>query len=72
MAVPYIFGNTPGGQSVPLSELDDNFAYIESQIAGGFGATGPTGPTGTGGPTGPSGASGAGTDRKSTRLNSSH
>ena len=38
-------------------------------------AAGPTGPTGpSGGPTGPTGATGAvgPTDRKSTRLNSSH
>ena len=62
MAVPYTFGNTPGGQSIPLTELDQNFAYIESQIGSGAGATGPTGPTGAAstvvGPTGPTGASG--------------
>jgi len=33
MAVPYVFGSTPGGSSIPLSHLDDNFAYIETQIA---------------------------------------
>lgn len=33
MAVPYIFANTPGGQSIPLSELDDNFTYVLGQIS---------------------------------------
>ena len=28
MAVPYIFANTPGGASIPLSHLDDDFAYV--------------------------------------------
>lgn len=28
MAVPYIFSNVPGGTSIPLSELDANFAYV--------------------------------------------
>jgi hypothetical protein len=28
MAVPYIFSNVPGGTSIPLSELDANFAYL--------------------------------------------
>lgn len=46
MAVPYIFANTPGGASIPLSELDADFAYIENQIATIVGTTGPTGPTG--------------------------
>lgn len=30
MTVPYIFSNVPGGSSIPLSELDVNFAYITS------------------------------------------
>lgn len=28
MAVPYLFSKTPGGASIPLAELDANFAYI--------------------------------------------
>jgi microcystin-dependent protein len=28
MAVPYIFSNVPGGSSIPLAELDSNFAYL--------------------------------------------
>ena len=28
MAVPYIFSNVPGGTTIPLSELDANFAYL--------------------------------------------
>lgn len=28
MAVPYVFGSTMGGSDIPLSELDDNFAYL--------------------------------------------
>lgn len=70
MAVPYTFASTPGGASVPLSELDANFTYIENQIATNPGPTGPTGPTGpistitgpTGytGPTGWTGPAGAG------------
>jgi hypothetical protein len=28
MAVPYTFANTPGGASIPLSHLDDDFAYV--------------------------------------------
>jgi hypothetical protein len=30
MAVPYIFSTVPGGSSIPLAELDSNFAYITS------------------------------------------
>lgn len=48
MAVPYTFQNTPGGQSVPLFELDANFSYIEGQIGLNHGPTGPTGSTGPG------------------------
>lgn len=61
-AVPYTFANLPQAQTIPLSYLDDNFAYIEGQLsAGGIGATGPTGATGPAGsgPTGPTGSSGA-------------
>jgi len=57
--VPYTFANTPGGASIPLAELDANFAAIGVQ-------TGPTGPTGPVGPqgapsnvTGPTGYTGA-------------
>ena len=54
--VPYTFADTPNGQAVPLSQLDDNFSYIEAQLAsGGIGTTGPTGPTGPTGATGPGG-----------------
>lgn len=28
MPVPYIFSNVPGGSSIPLAELDANFAYL--------------------------------------------
>lgn len=28
MAVPYIFSNVPGGSSIPLAQLDANFAYL--------------------------------------------
>lgn len=28
MTVPYVFGNTPPGQSIPLSRLDDNFDAV--------------------------------------------
>lgn len=63
MAVPYTFANTAGGSSIPLSHLDDNFTYIEGEIANislMTGPTGPTGPTGAAstvtGPTGPTGA----------------
>jgi hypothetical protein len=28
MAVPYIFSNVPGGSSIPLAQLDGNFAYL--------------------------------------------
>ena len=30
MPVPYIFSNVPGGTSIPLSELDANFAYLNT------------------------------------------
>lgn len=30
MAVPYVFGSVLGGTSIPLSHLDDNFAYLTS------------------------------------------
>lgn len=33
MAVPWTFGNIPNGQTLPLSYLDDNFTYVENQIA---------------------------------------
>lgn len=63
MPVPYIFANTPGGASIPLSELDDNFAYVLANTTGPTGPTGPTGapstvtgPTGATGYTGPTGA----------------
>lgn len=32
MAVPYIFGTIPNGQTIPLQYLDANFAYIETQL----------------------------------------
>ena len=51
--VPYIFADTPNGNTIPLAYIDDNFAYIESQLeGGGIGTTGPTGPTGAAGATG--------------------
>jgi hypothetical protein len=28
MAVPYIFANVPGGTTIPLAEIDANFAYL--------------------------------------------
>lgn len=63
--VPYTFANTPNGNTIPLAYLDDNFAYIETQLeSGGIGTTGPTGPTGANGaagaagPTGPTGING--------------
>ena len=67
--VPYTFADTPNGQTIPLSYLDDNFSYIETQLeSGGIGTTGPTGPTGAAGaasnvtgPTGSTGPTGAGT-----------
>jgi hypothetical protein len=37
MAVPYTFANTPNGQTIPLSQLDANFTYVENQIAAGTG-----------------------------------
>lgn len=36
MAVPYTFANTPNGSTIPLAQLDANFAYVESQIGGGI------------------------------------
>lgn len=57
MAVPYIFSNVPGGSSIPLSELDANFAYlttspiITNPTFNGtitFNGIPMTGPTGTG------------------------
>jgi hypothetical protein len=33
MAVPYIFSNVPGGSSIPLAELDANFAYLDTAIS---------------------------------------
>lgn len=57
MPVPYVFGTLPNGNTIPLSYLDDNFSYIEQQIAAQ--PVGPTGPTGGIGPTGPTGATGA-------------
>ena len=32
MTVPYIFQNAPGGSNIPLSELDDNFAYLDTRV----------------------------------------
>lgn len=59
MAVPYKFGSIPNGETVPLNYLDDNFDYVEAQIAGiPAGPTGPTGSTGSTGPTGPTGSIG--------------
>lgn len=62
MPVPYQFGSIPNGETVPLNYLDDNFTYVENQIAGiPAGPTGPTGsigPTGSTGPTGPTGSAG--------------
>lgn len=31
MSVPYIFATTPGGQAIPLSHLDDDFASINNK-----------------------------------------
>ena len=64
--VPNTFADTPNGQTIPLSYLDENFSYIETQLeSGGIGTTGPTGPTGATGAasnvTGPTGPTGAGT-----------
>lgn len=63
MAVPYQFGNIPNGETVPLNYLDDNFTYLENEIAGipagPTGAIGPTGPTGATGSTGNTGAAGS-------------
>lgn len=58
MTVPYTFANTPGGQTIPLSQLDENFSYLETYVkqpgpTGPIGVMGPTGPTGPIGPTGP-------------------
>ena len=59
MPVPYIFGTLPNGNTIPLSYLDQNFAYIENQLATQqYGPTGPTGSAGSMGPTGPTGAQG--------------
>jgi len=52
--IPYTFSNTPGGSSIPLQELDDNFQYVLNNAIGGAGPTGPTG-AGLPGPTGPAG-----------------
>ena len=52
MPVPYSFSNYPPGASIPLGQLDSNFAYLSNQIAcgggdvvavvqGGTGATSP-------------------------------
>lgn len=57
MTVPYKFGTIPNGETVPLNYIDDNFDYVEAQIAA-IGA-GPTGPTGNAGPTGPTGPTGS-------------
>jgi parallel beta-helix repeat protein len=43
--VPYTFANAPGGSSIPLEELDANFAALQGQL----GPTGPTGARGTDG-----------------------
>ena len=60
MTVPYVFGTLPNGNTIPLNYLDQNFAYIEQQIAAQpSGPTGPTGATGLTGPTGATGATGA-------------
>lgn len=61
--VPYTFATIPNGQTIPLSYLDANFAYVEAQISSitgvtGSGATGPTGAAGATGPTGTAGTSG--------------
>ena len=32
MAVPYTFATVPGGTSIPLQWLDDNFSYLDSAI----------------------------------------
>jgi len=37
MPVPYTFAQLPPGDVIPLGRLDANFAYIETQIAGGGG-----------------------------------
>lgn len=61
--IPYTFANTPGGSSIPLSELDQNFQYVLSNAVGTTGPTGPTGPAGAAstvtGPTGPAGNPGS-------------
>ena len=60
MTVPYVFGTLPNGNTIPLNYLDQNFAYVEQQIANQqAGPTGPTGATGLTGPTGATGATGA-------------
>lgn len=61
--VPYTFATIPNGQTIPLSYLDANFAYVEAQISSitgvtGSGATGPTGAAGAAGATGPTGTAG--------------
>lgn len=33
MAVPFTFANTPGGTKIPLSELDQNFTYLDNEIS---------------------------------------
>ena len=55
--VPYTFANTPGGASIPLAELDANFAAIAS-ISGPTGPTGPAGAQGIQGVTGSTGWTG--------------
>lgn len=55
--VPYTFANTPGGASIPLAELDANFAAIGT-LVGPTGPTGPTGPQGIQGFTGSTGPTG--------------
>ena len=55
--VPYTFANTPGGASIPLAELDANFAAIVDN-PGPTGPTGPTGAQGIQGIVGPIGATG--------------
>lgn len=34
MTVPYVFGTIPNGETIPLSYLDADFAYLEGQIGG--------------------------------------
>lgn len=36
MAVPYTFANVPNGSTIPLAQLDANFAYVEGQIGQGI------------------------------------